>query len=144
MGLKKLNETSKIVDELTADAVKKEKLLTRKEKEASESLDKITEAMQEASASKAEMEKIEQFLAVEEKKIEKDREVVNKQLEKVLPLIEEAKTAVSGLTKKNIENIRAFMNPPEAVRHVLKAVLAIFGNKDESWNSMKNFLKVCK
>ena len=36
------------------------------------------------------------------------------------------------------------MNPPEAVRHVLKAVLAIFGNKDESWNSMKNFLKDCK
>ena len=66
------------------------------------------------------------------------------QLEKVQPLIEDAKTAVSGLSKKNIETIRAFMNPPEAVRHVLKAVLAIFGNKDESWNSMKNFLKVCK
>ncbi len=36
------------------------------------------------------------------------------------------------------------MNPPEAVRYVLKAVLAMFGNKDDSWNSMKNFLKVCK
>lgn len=36
------------------------------------------------------------------------------------------------------------MNPPEAVRHVLKAVLTIFGNKDDTWNSMKNFLKVCK
>jgi hypothetical protein len=48
------------------------------------------------------------------------------------------------LSKKNIENIRAFMNPPEAVRHVLKAVLTIFGNKDDTWNSMKNFLKVCK
>lgn len=54
MGLKKLNETAKIVDELTADAIKTEKLLTKKEKEASISLDKITEAMQEASASKAE------------------------------------------------------------------------------------------
>jgi len=66
------------------------------------------------------------------------------QLDKVQPLIEEAKTAVSGLSKKNIENIRAFMNPPEAVRHVLKAVLTNFGNKDDTWNSMKNFLKVCK
>ena len=65
-------------------------------------------------------------------------------LKKVLPLIEEAKEAVSGLTKKNIEAIRAFMNPPEQVRHVLKAVLALFGNKDESWNSMKIFLKDCK
>lgn len=36
------------------------------------------------------------------------------------------------------------MNPPEAVRYVLKAVLALFGNKDDSWNSMKTFLKICK
>jgi dynein heavy chain 2 len=27
---------------------------------------------------------------------------------------------------------------------VLKAVLAIFGNRDESWNSMRNFLPTCK
>lgn len=34
------------------------------------------------------------------------------ELEKVLPLIEEAKIAVNGLTPKNIQQIRAFMNPP--------------------------------
>ena len=62
----------------------------------------------------------------------------------MLPLIEEAKEAVNGLTPKSIQQIRSFMNPPEAVRYVLKAVLALFGNKDDSWNSMKNFLKVCK
>ena len=61
-----------------------------------------------------------------------------------MPLIEEAKEAVNGLSSKNIQQIRSFMNPPEAVRFVLKAVLALFGNKDDSWNSMKNFLKVCK
>lgn len=66
------------------------------------------------------------------------------QLDKVRPLIEEAKTAVSGLTPKNIQQIRAFMNPPEAVKHVLKAVLSLFGNKNDTWNEMKNFLKVCK
>lgn len=60
-------------------------------------------------------------------------------------MIEEARVAVSGLTSKNIQQIRSFMNPPEAVRYVLKAVLALFGSKDDnSWNSMKNFLKVCK
>jgi hypothetical protein len=66
------------------------------------------------------------------------------QLQKVQPLIEEAKTAVSGLTRSNIEDIRVFINPPDPVRHILKAVLTMFGNKDESWNSMKNFLKICK
>lgn len=84
------------------------------------------------------------YLSVEEKKIEKDRKIVMAELEKVLPLIEEARVAVNGLTPKNIQQIRSFMNPPEAVRFVLKAVLALFGNKDDSWNSMKNFLKVCK
>lgn len=51
---------------------------------------------------------------------------------------------MSGLSKKNIEDIRAFMNPPETVRHVLKAVLTVFGNRDDTWNSMKTFLKACK
>ena len=36
------------------------------------------------------------------------------------------------------------MNPPETVRNVLKAVLALFGNTDFSWNAMKVFLKVVK
>lgn len=35
------------------------------------------------------------------------------------------------------------MNPPEPVRHVLKVVLLLFGNHDESWNSMKTFVKGC-
>jgi hypothetical protein len=35
------------------------------------------------------------------------------------------------------------MNPPEPVRHVLKVVLLLFGNHDESWNSMKNFVEGC-
>ena len=68
--------------------------------------------MQEASSSKAEAEKLREFLEVEEKKISKDRIIVKAELDKVLPLIEEAKTAVSGLTPKNINQIRSFMNPP--------------------------------
>jgi hypothetical protein len=34
MGLKKLSETSKIVDKLTADAISTKKLLTQKQTEA--------------------------------------------------------------------------------------------------------------
>ena len=132
------------MDSLTAEAKKKKKLLTVKQKEADESLNYITDAMQETSASKAEAEKLQSFLEVEERKIERDRKVVMHELEKVLPLIEEAKEAVGSLSPKNIQQIRSFMNPPDAVRFVLKAVLALFGNKDDSWNSMKNFLKGCK
>ncbi len=54
LGLKKLVETAKIVDSLTVEATQKKKQLTIKQKEADESLNYITDAMQEASASKAE------------------------------------------------------------------------------------------
>jgi hypothetical protein len=37
-GLKKLSETSKVVDELTAEALQKKKLLTLKQKEVEDSL----------------------------------------------------------------------------------------------------------
>lgn len=58
-------------------------------------------------------------------------------------MIEAAKKAVGGISKSNIDELRSFMNPPEPVRHVLRAVLYLFGNQDESWNSMKNFVKSC-
>jgi hypothetical protein len=80
MGLKKLVETAKTVDSLTAEAISKKKLLTVKQQEADESLNYITDAMQETSASKAEAEKLQTFLSVEEKKIEKDRKIVMAEL----------------------------------------------------------------
>ena len=64
LGLKKLVETAKIVDSLTVEATQKKKQLTVKQKEADESLNFITDAMQEASASKAEAEKLQSFLEI--------------------------------------------------------------------------------
>ena len=61
----------------------------------------------------------------------------------VQPLIESAKQAVGGINRGNIDELRSFVSPPDIVRHVLKAVLYIFGNRDESWNSMKTFVKTC-
>jgi hypothetical protein len=68
------------VDSLTVEATNKKKLLTIKQKEADESLNYITDAMQEASASKAEAEKLQSFLEVEERKIERDRKIVRAEL----------------------------------------------------------------
>lgn len=104
---------------------------------------RITEAMGTASERKIETEKLERFLAEEEGKIQGSKETVEEELAGVQPLIEAAKKAVGSISKSYIDELRSFMNPPEPVRHVLKVVLLLFGNHDESWNSMKNFVKGC-
>lgn len=52
-GLSKLREAEETVDRLNAEASSKKKLLAVKQKEADQSLTQITQAMAEASISKA-------------------------------------------------------------------------------------------
>lgn len=49
------------------------------------------------------------------------------ELSEVQPLIEEAKKAVSGISRKDIDELRALPKPPEPIRHVMKAVMRMFG-----------------
>lgn len=142
-GLSKLKEAEDTVDRLTKEAKEKKALLAVKQKEADDALVRITTAMQSASESKVQAQKLKEFLSKEEGKIKGNKDEVEEQLSSVQPLIEAAKKAVGGISKGNIDELRSFMNPPEPVRHVLRAVLYLFGNQDESWNSMKSFVKTC-
>ena len=56
------------------------------------------------------------------------------------PLIEEAKKAVNGINKSNLDELRALKMPPDAIINVLTAVLRLFKQSDTKWASMRNFL----
>jgi dynein heavy chain 2 len=55
--------------------------------------------MGDASARQAETEKIKQFLESEEYKIKDSKQQVEDELKEVQPLIDQAKTAVEGISK---------------------------------------------
>ena len=56
------------------------------------------------------------------------------------PEVDAAKDAVGSLKPANINEIKAFRMPPDAVNDVLQGVLKLMGQDDTSWNAMKRFL----
>ncbi|CAD7077293.1 unnamed protein product [Hermetia illucens] len=69
-----------------------------------------------------------------------------KDLEIAMPALKEAETALSSLNKTDINELRAFANPPELVQFVMESVCILLGVKP-NWASAKslmadvNFLK---
>jgi dynein heavy chain 2 len=47
---------------------------------------------------------------------------------------------VGKLNSDNINEIKAYKMPPEAVSDVLQGVLKLMGQEDASWTAMKKFL----
>lgn len=55
-------------------------------------------------------------------------------------MVDAAKEQVGKLNSANINEIKAYKMPPDAVSDVLQAVLKLMGQDDTSWNGMKKFL----
>lgn len=58
----------------------------------------------------------------------------------IQPEVDAAKELVGELKPANLNEIKAFRMPPDAVADVLSGVLRLMGQEDTSWNAMKRFL----
>ena len=139
-GLAKLTEAASAVDLLSKDAGKKAALVSTKQQEADAALDAITTRMAQASERKVEVEQLQTVLSAEEAKLNVEKVTIAQQLTEVEPILQEAKQAVGGIKKDNLNEIRAFRMPPQPITHVLGGVLALLKQEDTSWASMKKFL----
>ena len=139
-GLAKLTEAATSVDVLSKDAAKKQLLVSKKQSEADAALDAITTRMAQASERKVEVEQLQSVLGAEEAKLNVEKVTIAQQLKEVAPILEEAKQAVGGIKKDNLNEIRAFRMPPQPITHVLSGVLGLLKQEDTSWASMKKFL----
>lgn len=66
--------------------------------------------------------------------------MVEGELSGIQPEVDAAKSAVGELKSSNLNEIKGFRVPPDAVVHVLGAVMQFLGQTDISWNAMKRFL----
>ncbi|KAI3384587.1 hypothetical protein SNEBB_000072 [Seison nebaliae] len=139
-GVNKLEEASKQVEILSAEAGKKKKIVTEKQKDADNALKEITKVMASASTQKSEVEKLKEDTSARRLEIQKRKNEVSKQLHKVQPMIDEANAAVSGIKPESLSELRALRAPPETIQNILEAVLTLLGQTDTTWQAMKNFL----
>jgi dynein heavy chain 2 len=65
---------------------------------------------------------------------------IETELAEIEPILESAKSAVNGIKKGDLSEIRAFRMPPPAINHVLAGVLTLLKEDDLSWENMRKFL----
>ena len=139
VGVRKLNETNAIVDNLKAELVKLEPILKEKTIETEALLADVAKQKAEANIV---AEKVAQEEAIVGKQAAETAAIAadaQKDLDRALPALESAVKALGSLTKADITEVKSFTNPPQAVRVVLEAVCVLLGEK-ESWENAKKLL----
>ncbi|KAK0176317.1 hypothetical protein PV328_000464 [Microctonus aethiopoides] len=135
-GLNKLYETREMVA-----TMKKELIVLAPELKTSS--EEVTKLMKVVVKQQGECDKVRAIVADDEAiaKAKADETAVleaeaRKDLEAVMPALEEAQRALESLNKNDINEIRVFNKPPHLVRYVMEAVCLLLGTKTD-WPAAK-------
>eukprot|EP00210_Caulerpa_lentillifera_P003221 g3076.t1 len=139
-GLLRLQEAEEEVDGFAEKTQEKQNLLEQKQKEAEDSLERITSLISQTADRKREVEDLTHKLHMEEEAMNLQKECVLQKLSDVQPMVDKAKLAVGQIKSDNLNEIRSLKMPPEAIRDVLEGVLTVLGHRDMTWNNMRQFL----
>ncbi|CAK5084784.1 unnamed protein product [Meloidogyne enterolobii] len=139
-GLKKIQETEKEVTELKSSLSQKSEELRTKQKQANEKLQQMLADQREAENEKKKSETLQEQIRNEKKMIEIKKAEVEKELADVLPAVEEAKSAVSGIKKQQLVEVRSMASPPKAVQLAVEAICLLLGEKVSSWRDIRGIL----
>eukprot|EP01105_Mastigella_eilhardi_P022238 TRINITY_DN5471_c0_g1_i1.p1 TRINITY_DN5471_c0_g1~~TRINITY_DN5471_c0_g1_i1.p1 ORF type:complete len:3987 (-),score=1077.90 TRINITY_DN5471_c0_g1_i1:1263-13184(-) len=139
-GLAKLVEASETVDSLSRDAAVNRDQLQKAKARANEMMKQIEEKMQDAATKREEMKQLSDQLQGEKQKTQNQKEVIEEKLSKIQPILDQARLAVEGIQKRNIDDIRILQKPSQTIGDIMEGVVRLLGHTEVSWNSIRNFL----
>ena len=125
VGLEKLKETDLEVAQLQIGLTEKQAMLSIKEKEGEEKLEEVVNLKNEANVEKKHMKELQATLESKTKEVAVEQERVGEALAEVMPMVDEAKEALSGLKKEDIKFIKQLRKPPPKIPVTLEMVMAI-------------------
>uniref|UniRef100_A0A182NV76 Cytoplasmic dynein 2 heavy chain 1 n=1 Tax=Anopheles dirus TaxID=7168 RepID=A0A182NV76_9DIPT len=140
IGVDKLSETHRVVEQLKLVAQEKQQALAEKRKLANQSLEMISNTMSSANDKKTELLELQRQAQESSEKLIVRKQAIEEELSLVEPTLREASAAVGQIKTEALSEIRSLRAPPEIVRDILEGVLRLMGIRDTSWNSMKTFL----
>ena len=141
VGLEKLNDTTIKVQDLRASLAEKQTQLEFKKAEAKNKLKQIVSDQQEAQKQQEASLEIEKALKVQEENIRTRSEVVQTDLAKAEPAVEEAKRSVQNIKKNQLSEVRSMTSPPAGVRLALEAVCTVIGHKVNDWKQIQALIR---
>ena len=140
IGLTKLADAEETVDQLSQQAQDQKVQLKKKQAEADEALARIQAAMEQMAKARQEVETLQNKCKHDQKFITEKKGAIEEELSEIQPAVDRARAAVGELRPDNLNEIRSYKMPPDAIHDVLNGVMRLMGVEDTSWNSMKKFL----
>jgi len=138
-GTQKLDDAKKDVEIMSVELEKKQKVVSKSQKECEELLVVIVSEKRVANDQKKLVEADEARISKEAEACKKIADSADKDLAKAMPALEKAMEEVSKLDKSAISEVKAYAQPPEKVKLTLEGVMTIFQQKT-SWDVAKRFL----
>ncbi|KAM3182244.1 hypothetical protein ACTXT7_012779 [Hymenolepis weldensis] len=140
VGLEKLKETAKQIDELNAKMAIQKVILEEKTQSCEELLKEIESSTETATAKKTEAQAKSIDVVAKQKVITKEKGEAEVALAEALPALEAAKKALDELDKADVTEFRAFVTPPKAVQLVGECLCYVMSVEDTSWKAARGLM----
>ena len=138
-GLDKLIETREKVEAMTVELEETKIQLAIFQKQCDDYLVVIVQQKRDAEEQEKSVAARSEKITVEEARCQVLAENAQRDLDEVIPALEEAMRALESLNKKDLGEIKAYTNPPELVETVLQAVM-ILRQSEPTWAEAKRQL----
>lgn len=132
-GLTKLKQTEEDVQKMQEELAVKNQELAAAGIAAEEKLKLMLVDQQEAKESAANAAELSVEVKAREEVIQARRSEAEAELATVEPAIQEAKTAVGGIKKAQLDEVRALAKPPKGVELTMTAVCILMGKGKQPW-----------
>ncbi|CAM9109021.1 unnamed protein product [Choristocarpus tenellus] len=146
-GLTKLIEAADAVDQMQIELSEKKIVVDEKTKNVEAMITEIQAKSEVANKQQADASVKQQNVQEQSVVISKEKALADEALMEALPIVEAAAAALENLDKKDLDEIKAFTNPPQLVKDVSMqcCVLRPGGEKyEETWADAKKMLSNSK
>lgn len=140
VGLEKIKDTFLAVEEEQQKMAVEEQKLQEMNNRANDKMKEVMLNRERTQKKQEESEKLEATLVQKQEQVKKNTTDVEHELAEVEPALQEAKTAVEGIEKRHLQELKALGNPPPAVKLALEAVLCMLGEQNTDWKYIRSYI----
>lgn len=141
VGIDKLKGTVLEVKRMRAHLDVKKQELASKSQEAQNMLERIVNDQTEAERKRKAGFDIRRAVEIQNQEIEERKNAVHAELKEAEPAVRGAQLGVSNIKKQHLNELRAFPNPPQAVKGTLGAVCELLGHSASTWRDIMQFVR---
>lgn len=138
-GLQKLSDTAVQVAEMSVELEQKKKIVAKATVECEEMLVVIVQEKRVVDEQEKQVNTESEKLTKDEVETRKIADDAQGDLDKALPALEAAQSALELLNKKDMSEIKAYSKPPPAVEMVMEAVM-VLRKSEAKWSEAKRQL----